>query len=228
LPRALLEVALQAMQRDRARRFQSVTSLKRATREVLRGRFRFPVEKVAAGTSILAEGDRGDDAFYIRSGHCRVYSVRDGVEVELQVLGPGEVFGETAVFTGQPRNASVSAVDAVELVVVPGRFLAGTLGLDSWMGAFVKTLGERFTRGSKRVTELEVESRRADLVAAALRRLALQGQRDEAGTVRLAWSELWPFLGEEGLDEAHALAALAEEGLVVQGAGATRTIVLAP
>ena len=214
LHRALYEVALQAMQRDPGRRFQSVASLKRATQSVLRGRFRFPVRRVTAGTRILVEGEAGDDAYYIRSGQCRVYAESDGVQVELKTLEAGEVFGETAVFTGQPRNASVEAVCDVDLLVVPGSFLSGTLGLDAWTGAFVRSLGERFTEGNRRVTALEIGQDRADAVCQVLRCLALKGERLNDGSMRIGLAALRSELGLcRELDQQHLPGLLGDAGL---------------
>ncbi|HUU01893.1 MAG TPA: protein kinase [Myxococcota bacterium] len=227
LRRALLEVAGQAMQKDRTRRFQNAAGLKRAAQHVLRGRFRFSSLKVDAGSLILREGESGDDAYYIRSGSCRVFSKRDGVEVELTTLGPGEVFGETAIFTGQPRNASVQAHSAVELIVVPGRFLAGTVGLDSWMGSFVRALGERFTHGSHKVAELERELISAELATQACRLLALEGERGADGVVRVDFEKLRELAIERwGLDEVRLVDLLTRQSLDVEADAGRRRVVL--
>ncbi len=226
LRRALLEVAGQAMQKDRSRRFQNAAGLKRAAQNVLRGRFRFDSMHLGAGSLILREGDSGDDAYYIRSGSCRVFSARDGVEVELTTLGPGEVFGETAVFTGQPRNASVQAQNDVELTVVPGRFLAGTVGLDSWMGSFVRALGERFTQGSHKVAELERELVSAELAAEACRLLAIEGDRGTDGAVRIDLEKLRKLSDERwGLDQESLVDLLNRHGLDIEADAGRRLII---
>ncbi len=230
LRRALLEVAEQALAPERERRFSNAAGLKRAAQQVLRGRFRFPVRRLAAGARVVVEGERGDDAYYIRSGRCRVYSERDGQRVELQQLGPGEVFGETAVFTGQPRNATVEAAEPVELIQVPGAFLSDTLGLDSWTGAFVRTLGQRFTAGSRRLAQLQQKGRLAELVTAALRLVALEAQPDPAsGGRRLPATRLRDQLqARHGLDLTDLPAVLEQAGLQLAGAGEAQFVLLAP
>jgi len=190
LQRALLEIAMQAMQRSRAQRFQSVAALKQATQTVLRGRVRYPMTRASKGTVVVREGDRANDAYFIRTGTCIVYRERDGQRHHLQTIGPGEVFGETAVFTEQPRNATVEALTDVELIVVPGRHLAESVGLESWMGAFVRALGTRFSERSQRVTELESESLVVELVAHAWRQLAFAGAREPDGSLSLPLIEL--------------------------------------
>lgn len=63
------------------------------------------IERLPPGTQIIRENDPGDRFFLVRSGSV---SVRRGrPEQEIATLGVGDFFGETALLTGQPRNASV-------------------------------------------------------------------------------------------------------------------------
>jgi CRP-like cAMP-binding protein/Zn-dependent protease len=59
----------------------------------------------STGQVIVAQGERGDAFYAIRSGHVDV--IRDGQHVTQ--LGPGDHFGEVALLNDQPRNASVIA-----------------------------------------------------------------------------------------------------------------------
>ena len=62
-------------------------------------------ERVPKNTRIIREGEPGDRFYLIRKG---TVSVRRGVDdKEVARLGEGEFFGETALLTGQPRNASI-------------------------------------------------------------------------------------------------------------------------
>ena len=60
---------------------------------------------VAQGTVLTREGDPGREAMLIASGTARVE--RDGQNVA--ILGPGELFGELALLTGERRMAMVTA-----------------------------------------------------------------------------------------------------------------------
>jgi putative ABC transport system ATP-binding protein len=64
---------------------------------------------------IIRQGDPGEKFYVIRDGHVDVV-VEDasGTRVVAR-LGPGDFFGEAALLTGAPRNATVVAIDEVEL-----------------------------------------------------------------------------------------------------------------
>jgi CRP/FNR family transcriptional regulator, cyclic AMP receptor protein len=77
-----------------------------------------------AGSIILREGDPGDTCYILRSGEARVVRQHaDGRAITLTNLGPGEIFGELAMFDGEVRSATVEAVDDVRAVAI----LAGDL-----------------------------------------------------------------------------------------------------
>ena len=61
--------------------------------------------RVAAGTTIVNEGDDGNEFFVILDGTARVS--RQGRKIA--TLGPGSGFGELALLENAPRNATVVA-----------------------------------------------------------------------------------------------------------------------
>jgi len=64
---------------------------------------------VKAGQVILHEGEAGDSYYIIESGSARVERRdRDGNRQSLAELGPGSAFGEEALVSGAPRNATVA------------------------------------------------------------------------------------------------------------------------
>ncbi len=63
-----------------------------------------------SGTTIVQEGEPGDQLYLIKSGEVRVTRGRPGEEHVLAYLGPGDYFGERALIRDQPRAASVVAL----------------------------------------------------------------------------------------------------------------------
>jgi putative ABC transport system ATP-binding protein len=68
--------------------------------------------KAETGDTIIRQGDAGDRFFLVRTG--RVQIVRDDQNIVAE-LGEGDHFGETALLTGQPRNATVKALEPSSL-----------------------------------------------------------------------------------------------------------------
>jgi serine/threonine-protein kinase len=154
-PPQLTRIVKKAMAYDPARRYQSAADLAEALRGFLRsGDWNLP-HVFRAGTVIVNEGDKAEAAFIIKEGRCEVRK-RDPDDparsTVLRVLGPGDVFGETAIFADAPRSASVVALDDVRAVVIE------RAELERWMaggalGTFVKTLAARFLEHDKRLQQ---------------------------------------------------------------------------
>jgi CRP-like cAMP-binding protein len=56
--------------------------------------------------TIFSRGDEGDRLYVVASGHVEMYPGKPGRTQPLAVLGPGQVFGERALLTGEPRSAT--------------------------------------------------------------------------------------------------------------------------
>ena len=68
---------------------------------------------VKTGTIIMSEGDVSNDrAYFIQSGNVEIY--RDGNKIA--TLGAGDLFGELALITNEPRTATVKVSKNAELM----------------------------------------------------------------------------------------------------------------
>lgn len=99
---------------------------------VFRGLSRKQLEVVAkqgspvnleAGRPVITEGERGEEFFVVMSGKLSVTAASK----EVAVLGPGDFFGELALFDPAPRDASVTCVTDCELLVIDSRHFAPLL-----------------------------------------------------------------------------------------------------
>ena len=70
------------------------------------------------GETIVREGDPGDEMFFIESGQVQVVRGSGLRAVILAELGSGDLFGEMALLTGNPRSATVTALSDVDLWVM--------------------------------------------------------------------------------------------------------------
>ncbi len=72
-----------------------------------------------AGDCLVREGERGDTFFVLQKGQVEIVradAAAPGGERRLAVKGPGESFGETALLTDAPRNATVRALTSVDVL----------------------------------------------------------------------------------------------------------------
>jgi len=75
---------------------------------------------VPAGTLIIQQGDAADAMYVLLEGRLKVFlGNEDGREVILNFLEPVEVFGELGLIEDAPRSASVMAMTAVRMVLLP-------------------------------------------------------------------------------------------------------------
>ena len=155
IPPPLAEIVGRAMAPEPENRHASVAELRGEVEAFLLGSWHLPTEAFEAGAVIVREGEPGDAAYILESGHCVVEKTVDGTVRELRRLGPGDVFGETAVFSSAPRTATVRALDRVTVMIVTRDTLTSGLALDGWLGRFVVALADRFREVDERLRQLE-------------------------------------------------------------------------
>ena len=155
VPYGLEKIILKAMTYDPDERYQSVPELQRDLEGFMHGTWHVPTQVFPPGSVIITQGEPGDSAFLIVRGHCRVLRQSGTEMMVVKEFGPGEVFGEAAVFSDQPRTASIQAIDEVEVMVVTKEYLTQTMGLNSWVGPFVRALAERFCEVEGQLRDLE-------------------------------------------------------------------------
>jgi transcriptional regulator with AAA-type ATPase domain/polyferredoxin len=111
--------------------------------------------------TIFREGDPGDAFCIIISGSVRVFKVtEDGIESTLTTLHAGDVFGEMALLTGEPRSASVDTVEATSLLTVPKNAFDQVLTDNPLINkAFIKILSERLTKSDQCLAHASVTER---------------------------------------------------------------------
>jgi putative peptide zinc metalloprotease protein len=73
---------------------------------------------VAAGETVIRRGDPGEECYLVRDGELDVFDDASGTERRLATLRNGMLFGEAALLTGAPRNATVRARTDCDLLVL--------------------------------------------------------------------------------------------------------------
>jgi PPM family protein phosphatase len=83
-------------------------------RELLRVMQAVEVRAYADGVDVIKEGDRGDELFIVLSGRVEISRMSS----VLSEAGPGDHIGEMALIRSMPRSATVTAVEASELIAL--------------------------------------------------------------------------------------------------------------
>lgn len=158
---ALSKIALRATAREPEQRYETVEDLKRdVVRFIQGGGTRFSMRTYAVGDSVVREGEVGDHAFVIRQGRAVAYKTINGERIVLREMGAGDAFGEMALLADTPRTATVEVIEPLAVHVVDRESMHQGLGLDSWTGAVVRALAERFKDIDAKLTAAEMELRR--------------------------------------------------------------------
>lgn len=77
-------------------------------------------KKAGKGDYILHKGSSGEHLLFLLVGRLRVVDLtEDGREIGLSFLSPGDYFGELSIIDGEPRSASVIAMDNVLIALLP-------------------------------------------------------------------------------------------------------------
>lgn len=71
--------------------------------------------------TVVSQGESGDCMYVIQSGKVAVVRETHDGEVELATLGPGDFFGEMALFGREVRSATVRAIGQARILTVDKR-----------------------------------------------------------------------------------------------------------
>jgi CRP-like cAMP-binding protein len=78
--------------------------------------------RYAAGETVFLKGSAGTGMMTVLSGRVRISALsRQGKEIVLNVIEPGEVFGEIALLDGKERSADATALTDCEVLVLERR-----------------------------------------------------------------------------------------------------------
>jgi ATP-binding cassette subfamily B protein len=107
----------------------------------------FEEVEVPAGTQVVREGDAPGPMFVVADGRLRAFHMLGGAQRDLAFLRTGDVFGERSLFLGEPRAATVEAIDDCRLLRLPTHLYQELIGRNPELQA---QMAERVARYSYR------------------------------------------------------------------------------
>ncbi len=179
------------------------------------------------GQTVFREGDSSDTCYVVRSGHARATrGSADGRTITLAVFGPGDFFGELALFEDERRSATVEAIEETTVVAVLGPDMRRLMSehpqiatrLVIALGRRLRETNERLARQSFQTVQSRVAAVLGELVAQAL----LEGAPADEGQgvpVVATQADLAQLAGSSRESASRFLAVLERAGVISQGRG---------
>lgn len=187
------------------------------------------------GQVVFREGDASDTCYIVRSGRARaVREHQGGRTITLATFGPGDIFGELALFEDERRSATVEAIEPTSVVAVLGpdmrRLMIEHPGISARL---VIALGRRLRETNERLSRQSFQTVQSR-VAVVLSELVAQEQREPGETteepsgeaahhkdvqVTATQADLAQLAGSSRESASRFLAVLERAGVISQGRG---------
>jgi CRP/FNR family transcriptional regulator len=178
----------------------------------------------SAGDVIFREGDASDTCYVVYSGHARAIREHgDGRSITLAHFGPGDIFGELAIFDDEKRSATMESLDELQVIGIPGpdfrRLIAAhgdmAMRLVVAMSRKLREANERLTRQSFQT----VQSRVASVIAQLVDQARAEGVGDADVQITATQADLAMLAGSSRESASRFLATLERAGVISQGRG---------
>jgi CRP/FNR family cyclic AMP-dependent transcriptional regulator len=185
--------------------------------------------RVPAGRVLFQQGDAGDGLYGILAGRV-AFNVdsKNGKELILNVLGPGEFFGEIALLDGKGRTAGAVARDACQLLFIArNEFMSFFAERPEAMFRIIELLCARLRRSTEYIANTTFLGLSGRLARQLVDLAPEDGQRDgqkegssrEATALRISHAELAAMLGVSRVRVSMQLAEWSDKGILDQGRG---------
>ena len=179
----------------------------------------FPAQHV-----IFREGDRSDTCYVVGTGHARAIREHpDGRVIALAHFGPGDIFGELAMFDDEVRSATVDTLDQLETIAILGSDMRRLLKEHPEIAVkLIISLGRRLRDANERLTRQSfqtVQSRVAEVVSQLVEQARAEGAAERDVLVTITQADIAHLAGSSRESASRFLAVLERAGVVSQGRG---------
>jgi CRP-like cAMP-binding protein len=149
------------------------------------------------GATLFSKGDPGNSLYAVISGTVKMsISSPDGRNAILNIIGPGEIFGEIALLDGRERSADAIANSNCELFVIDRReFIPFVKGQPTLAMKFIELLCERLRWTSDQVEQIILQNLPGRLASALLRLSEKQKSAPQGRTIAITQQEISEMVG---------------------------------
>ncbi len=180
--------------------------------------------RFGAGEVVFREGDESSTCYVVRSGHARaVREHTDGRSITLATFGPGDIFGELAMFDGERRSATIEALEPTEAIAILSGDMRRLLREHPDIAVkLLSSLASRLRQTNERLTAQSfqtVQSRVATVLAQLVEAARAEGAGDGDVLITSTQAELAQLAGSSRESASRFLAVLERAGIIKQGRG---------
>jgi CRP/FNR family transcriptional regulator len=185
-----------------------------------------------SGEVVFHEGDESSTCYIVRTGHARALREHRDRVLTLANFGPGDIFGELAMFDDERRSATIQAIEPMEAIAILGSDMRRlmqehpqiTVKLIQALGRRLRETNERLARQSFQTVQSRVASVLAQLAATAVTEGTggtpqTDGQAPRDILITSTQAELAALAGSSRESASRFLAVLEREGIITQGRG---------
>jgi CRP/FNR family transcriptional regulator len=182
------------------------------------------------GEVVFREGDASDTCYVVSDGRARaVRTHTDGRTLTLATFGPGDIFGELALFEDERRSATVEAIEPTGTVAVLGPDMRRLMSEHAEISSrLVIALGRRLRETNERLSRQSfqtVQSRVAVVLSQLVEQETAEGATVQGDTPRdgvlvtATQADLAQLAGSSRESASRFLAVLERAGVISQGRG---------
>ena len=149
------------------------------------------------GSTLFSRGDPGNSLYAVISGTVKMsISSPDGRNAILNIIGPGEIFGEMALLDGRARSADAIANSNCELFVIDRReFIPFVKSQPGLAMKFIELLCERLRWTSDQVEQIILQNLPGRLASALLRLTEKHKLEPQGRTIAITQQEISEMVG---------------------------------
>ena len=180
--------------------------------------------RFANGQVIFREGDESDTCYVVAGGHARALREHaDGRTIALARFGPGDIFGELAMFDAEKRSATVEAVDDLHALAILGSDMRRLMREHPDIAVkLVIALGRRLRAANERLARQSfqtVQSRVASVLTGLVEQARAEGAPEGDVLVTATQADIAQLAGSSRESASRFLAVLERASIVTQGRG---------
>jgi CRP-like cAMP-binding protein len=176
------------------------------------------------GEVVFREGDASDTCYIVRSGRAR--AVREhagGRTITLATFGPGDIFGELAMFEDERRSATVQALEPTSVVAILGPDMRRLMAEHPEISTrLVIALGRRLRETNERLARQSfqtVQSRVAVVLGELVEQELASGAGPHDVLVTATQADVAQLAGSSRESASRFMAVLERAGVISQGRG---------